>query len=64
MGKFQSVSIENFNFSQWKITVNHGFPQGTVLESFIFLLYVNDFFLKNISEIDIVQFADDNNIIC
>ena len=47
-----------------KITINHGVPQGSVLEPLIFLLYVNDFSEKLEGENDIVQFADDTIIIC
>ena len=47
-----------------KITINHGFPQWTVLGLLIFLLYVNDFSEKLEGENDVVQFADDTSIIC
>ena len=47
-----------------KITDNHVVPQRTVLVPLIFLLYVNDFSEKMEGEINVVQFADDNSIIC
>ena len=47
-----------------KITINHGVPQGTVLEPLIFLLYDNNFSEKVEGENDVVQFVDDTSIIC
>ena len=47
-----------------KITIKHGFPQGTVLGPLIFLLYVNDFSEKLEGGNDVDQFADDPSIIC
>ena len=48
----------------YKITVNHGVTQGTVLGPLIFLLYVKDFSGKLEGENDDVQFADETSIIC
>ena len=46
------------------IFVNLGVPQGTVLGPLIFLLYVNDFSEKIKGDFELVQFADDTNILC
>ena len=45
------------------IFVNHGVPQGTVLGHLIFL-YVNAFSEIIKGEFELVQFAEDTNILC
>ena len=58
----QKVNIIGM-FSDCEI-MNHGVPQGTVLGSLIFLLYVNDF-TSNINTTEkVIQFADDTSIVC
>ena len=47
-----------------KISINYGVPQGIVLGTLFFLLYVNDFSEKLEGENDVVQFADDTSFIC
>ena len=50
-------------FSDCEI-VNHGDPEGTVLEPLTFLLYVNDF-SSNINTTEkVIHFADDTSIVC
>ena len=46
------------------IIVNHRVPQGTVLKTLIFLLYVIDFSEKIKIDFENVQFADDTSILC
>ena len=60
-----SGQMEKLNdlFSDCEI-VNHGVPQGTVLGSLIFLLYVNDFSSKINTAEKIIQFADDTIVCC
>ena len=42
-------------------TITCGFPQGSVLRSLLFFLYVND--LKNATNLlDPIMYADDNNL--
>ena len=53
----------NGMFSDCEI-VDHGVPQGTVLEPFIFLFYVNDFSSNINTTQKVIQFADDTSIVC
>ena len=46
------------------IFFNHGVPQGTVLGSLIFPLYVNDFSEKIKEDFELVQHADDTSFLC
>ena len=43
--------------------MNHGVPQGTVLEPIIFL-HVNDFSFNINTTEKVIQFADDTSIVC
>ena len=58
----QKVKLNDM-FSDFEI-VNHGVPQGTVLEPLIFLLYVNDFSSNLNTTEKVIQFADDTSIVC
>ena len=49
--------------SDWAV-INHGVPQGTVLGTLIFILYVNDFSEALSTNCDVLQFADDTAIPC
>ena len=76
---FETMLIENYvkhltiipnNFSRisqlyvdWTI-INHGVPQGTVLEPLVFILYVNEFGEEIGKSSNVLQFADDTAILC
>ena len=65
MGKIvngkQYIQIDDKNKTDI-LSVTRGVPQGSILESLLFLLYVND--LPNASKIlDPIMFADDTNLI-
>ena len=49
--------------SDW-VVINHGVPQGTLLEPLIFVLYVNNFGEAVLTNCDVLQFADDRAILC
>ena len=56
----QFVNLNNVK-SEY-LPINCGVPQGSILGSLLFLLYIND--ISNISSIiDIILFADDTNIL-
>lgn len=58
--RLQKVKI-NGEESQYKL-IAIGVPQGTILGPLLFILYVNDL-LNEISEDDIVSYADDTAVI-
>lgn len=54
------IKIINFNhktFSNWGV-IKHDVPQGSDLDSLLFLLYVNDF-----GKCKLIVYADDTSII-
>ena len=58
-GRNQRVKI-NAEYSSWKDILN-GVPQGSVLGSLLFNLFINDLFLV-VANCDVCNYADDNSL--
>jgi hypothetical protein len=65
--RYQRVEIQNKNsnhnsFSNWGV-IKHGVPQGSILGSLLFLLYINDLSKTINRKSKPILFADDTSII-
>lgn len=60
-GRTQKVSMNNHFSDEQPIT--YGVPQGSILGSLLFLIYINDID-KHVSHSEVFLFADDSTLVC